>query len=312
MSSRRTLTLALAVVTTVLFWGSAFPGIRVALQAYSPAHLALLRFLTASAALAVVALLTRMRLPARADLPFIALLGLVGFAFYNLALNIGEQSIPSGPAALLILTSPIWTALLALAFLHERLRVWGWIGIAVSFSGACVIAMGSGLGFQLRWGALLVVSAAISMSIYNIVQKRMLRRYRPVEITSYGIWAGTILLLPFAVGLPAQIRAAPPSATLAVVYLGVCPAALAYVTWAYVLSRLPAARAASFHYGVPVVAFVIGWIWLAEVPTAIDVLGGLLALGGVVIVNTLGRARAAPSPSPEIALPVEAWPEAAK
>ena len=79
--------------------------------------------------------------------------------------------------------------------------------------------------------------------------------------------------------------------TLAVVYLGVFPAALGYVTWAFVLSRFPAGRAASFLYGVPVMAFLVGWAWLGEAPTGIDIIGGLLALSGVAVVNLLGNAR---------------------
>lgn len=285
------LSLVLLAVTTVLFWGSAFAGIRAGLQAYSPAHLATLRFLVASLVLVIFALLTHMRLPARQDLPGIFALGLTGFAFYNLALNTGEQSIPAGPAALLIQTAPIWTALLAIAFLRERLRVWGWLGIAIGFTGALAIALGKSQGLELQWGAALILMAALSTSVYIIIQKRMLARYRPVEITAYAIWAGTLLLLPFAPGLMATVKAAPLSATLAVLYLGVCPAALAYATWAAVLARLPAARAASILYAVPVMAFLVGWVWLGEAPKPIDVVGGLLALSGVVVVNTLGRAR---------------------
>lgn len=127
-----------------------------------------------------------------------------------------------------------------------------------------------------------------------IIQKRMLARYRPVEITTYAIWAGTLLLLPFSPGLPAAIRSAPLPDTLAVVYLGVGPAALAYATWAVVLSRLPASRASSILFVVPVVAFLIGWAWLGEVPTWLAVAGGALAMGGVATVNTLGRSRPEP------------------
>jgi len=59
-----------------------------------------------------------------------------------------------------------------------------------------------------------------------------------------------------------------------------------------VLSRLPASRASSMLFAVPVVAFLVGWAWLGEVPTLVDVAGGVLAMGGVAIVNTVGRARA--------------------
>jgi drug/metabolite transporter (DMT)-like permease len=283
--------LAAAAIITVLFWGSAFAGIRAGLHSYSPTHLALLRFLAASAVLLVFALARRMRLPALRDVPLVFLLGLLGFAFYNIALNIGELSIPSGPAAVLLQTLPIWTALAAIAFLGERLRGWGWAGIALSFAGVLVIGMGKGSGFGLNWGAGLVLLASISASAYNIVQKTMLVRYKPAEITTWSIWAGTLLLLPFGSGLLGEVRAAPLADTLAAVYLGAGPAALAYATWAVVLSRLPASRASSILFAVPVVAFLVGWVWLGEAPGALDVAGGLLAVGGVAIVNTLGRQR---------------------
>jgi drug/metabolite transporter (DMT)-like permease len=290
LGSRSSLSLGAAAVTTIVFWGSAFVGIRAGLPSYSPAHLALLRFLCASLALGVFAAVTRMRLPEPRDLPLIFLLGLLGFAFYNIALNTGEQRIQAGPAALLLQTLPIWTALLATLFLGERLAPLGWVGIGIGFAGALVIAFGSGTGFSLGWSAGLILAASLSASAYNIIQKKMLARYRPVEVTTWAIWAGTLLLLPFSPGLLREMRAAPAAATLSVAYLGIGPAALAYATWAVVLSRMPASRAASLLYAVPVMAFLIGWVWLGEVPEVSDIVGGLLALAGVAVVNTLGRA----------------------
>ena len=75
------------------------------------------------------------------------------------------------------------------------------------------------------------------------------------------------------------------------VYLGIGPAALACVTWPVVLSRLPASRASSILFVVPVVAFLVGWVWLGEAPTMNDLAGGILAMGVVALVNTLGRAK---------------------
>ena len=289
MSVRPSPIVILAGFVTVLFWGSAFSGIRAGLVAYSPTHVALLRFLAASLVMLIYAVVTRMRLPAWKDLPLIFIMGLLGFAFYNVALNIGEQNIAAGPAALLVQTVPLWTVVMALVFLKEKLTVWAWLGMLISFCGVFIIALGKGQGFSLTWGAVLILVASISSSGYNIIQKRMLGRYRPVEITTYAVWAGTLLLLPFASGLSGQIQSAPLSATLAVIYLGVFPAALAYTVWAYLLSKMPAGRAASFLYMVPVMAFLIGWTWLGETPKLIDLAGGLLALGGVMLVNTLGR-----------------------
>jgi len=85
------------------------------------------------------------------------------------------------------------------------------------------------------------------------------------------------------------VRSAPLEATLAIVYLGVFPAALAYVTWTYALSRAPASIAASFLYLSPVLATLIAWAWLREVPIPLSLAGGGLSLCGVILVNTRGR-----------------------
>ena len=71
------------------------------------------------------------------------------------------------------------------------------------------------------------------------------------------------------------------------VYLGVFPTAIAYVTYAF--SRLPAARAASFLYVIPVMAYVIAW--LDEVPTLLSAVGGVVKLAGVLLVNVSGGQR---------------------
>lgn len=284
------LTTALALGVTIVLWASAFVAIRAALPGYSPAHLAVLRFLVASAVLAIYAAATHMRRPAARDLPRLAATGVLGISAYNLALNTGELEVSAGAASLLVNTGPIWTALLATALLGERLRRWGWLGIGLSFAGAASIGLGEGAGVGLSRGAALVLLAAVLQSAYSVVQKPLLARYRPVEATAYAIWAGTLALLPFAPGLPEALLAAPPAATAAAVFLGIGPAALAYVAWATALARLPASRAASFLYLVPPVALLIGWLWLGELPGVVSLAGGALAIGGVVLVTRLGRA----------------------
>lgn len=298
----------LAIAVTLILWASAFAGIRAGMRilpdggfgpgGYGPGQVALLRFGTASVVLALYALVTRMRKPARADLGRIALAGLLGITIYHVALNFGEVTVESGAASLIISAGPVFTALLAAVFLRERLSILGWLGIAIAFAGVAVISVSGSGGLRFTPGALLLLLSALVTAAYFIVSKPGLKRYSAIEYAAYCIWAGTIPMLVFLPGLLEQMPKAEPSATLAIIYLGVFPAAIAYVLWSYALARMPASMLSSFLYLSPVLAMGIAWVWLGEVPTVLTIVGGLVAIVGVVLVQSKGSARNTPSSEP--------------
>ncbi len=303
-----------AIAITLLLWASAFAGIKAGMRltpegaigpdGYGPGEVALLRFAVASLVLIGYALYTRMSLPRKEDLPRIAIGGLLGITIYHLALNFGEVRVSAGAASLLIAAGPVFTAIMSVMFLRERLTWIGWAGIAVAFAGVALISMGESGGFSFEPAAGLVLLAAVSTAGYFIVSKRGLRAYSALQWTAFTIWAGTIPMLVFAPGLVRAMPHAAPSATLAIVYLGVFPAAIAYVLWSYALSRMPASLLSTFLYLSPVLAMAIAWVWIAEVPQALTIIGGLIAIAGVVIVQTKGQP---PTAAAEIAAnPVEA------
>ena len=277
-------TIAAGLLTVTLF-ASAFVGIRVSLESYSPQSIALLRYLTASILLILFALAGKIPLPARRDLPGLAFCGLMGFTIYNIALNMGEIRVPAGTASLVIASAPIFVALLAVIFYKERVAAWVWVGILVSFLGVAFISIEPGEKLGLSPSVLLVLLAAISAAIYTVSQKPFLVKYTPFQFVAYAIWTGTLLLLPFTPGLIRDIQTAQTVPTMAVVYMGIFPGVIGYASWSYVVSRLPASRAGSFLYLTPAITILIAWVWLGELPRLRSIFGGILVLLGVILVQ---------------------------
>ena len=284
-----------AALLTVVLWAASFPAIAVALRGFDPAPLAALRFVGASAALLVIARMADIGLPRPSDLPRIAATGVVGIAAYNLLLNLGQTTVSAGTTVLLINTNPILTAILARFLLGERLRPAGWLGILMAFAGAALIALSrSGWSFEVEWGTVYLLAAALCFALQWVLQKPLLARHRPLAVATWVIWAGTFLLLPFAPAGLRQLAAASADAIAATVFLALGPAALAYAAWGYAVAHFALGRAASFLYLVPPVSLLIAYALLGEVPGLWTLAGGVLTLSGVIVVNTLGRASGPP------------------
>ncbi|MBI9092016.1 MAG: DMT family transporter [Desulfobacterium sp.] len=170
-------------------------------------------------------------------------------------------------------------------FLKEKIRLNFIIGLLISFFGVSLIAFSFSDGIAFQQGSAYILIAAMAQALYFILQKPLLNRYKPMEVTCYCLWSGTIAMFPFGYSFFEKISSVSPEYTLTVIYLGIFPAAMAYLCWATVLSKVDASKAASFLYAVPVIVILIGWIGLNELPSASSLIGGSIAITGVMYAN---------------------------
>jgi drug/metabolite transporter (DMT)-like permease len=284
---------SLAVAGTVLCWAASFPAIGLALKEVEPLPLAAIRF--AIATLLALALLAWKRPKLRAwDWCLVAVCGVLGIAAYNVLLNSGQATVSAGAASFIVNTQPLFMVLLAVIFLKERFTRWSWIGAMLGFGGVAIIAMGQRGGLAFGTGSSLIIGAALCAAIFSVLQRPLIARIGPLQVTALVLVAGAVALLPWLPTGMAQLSASSPQTVAMVVFLAVAPAAIGQSCWTYALKSFGAARAGQFLYLIPPTSVLMAWIGLGEVPQLLTILGGSIALAGVIVVNTWGRKAAAP------------------
>jgi len=280
---------------SVVIWGSSFAAIRVGLQGgISAGHLILFRYLIASGIFILYALRpsVKFKLPKKGDFLKILILSWIGISLYHFGVTFGEQTVSAGTTGMLIGSGPIFTALLAVFVLKECLGIKGWLGLGIGFIGIFIITMGTtGSSHQNLSGVLLILMGALVTSVLFVYQKPLLKRYSSIELTAYFTWAGTLPFFIFFPGLIQNLQHATIEANLSALYIGIFPTAIGYATWAIALSAGKASKISSMLYIEPVVAVLTSWIWLQELPTMISIIGGIIAISGVIVVNLKGKQR---------------------
>ena len=252
--------------------------------------------------LGLVVLIRRPQRPSRRSLPFIVASGVLWFALYNVVLNAGERYVDAGTAAMLVNVGPILIAILGGLFLAEGFPPRLIYGSLVAFAGATVIGLATSseaAGPDAGLGIVFCLVAAVAYAVGVVLQKPAVRDTPALMVTWLACLVGAVVLVPFAPSLVGEVGTATPESLAWLVYLGVFPTAIAFTTWAFALNRTTAGRLGSTTYLVPAIAIVMGWFVLGEIPPIAALVGGAIAIGGVVIARSRpARPAAAPQTAP--------------
>lgn len=272
----------------MVLWAANFIVVKTAVEVLPPVGFTFLRFALASTTLLVLLRWREgsMGLPRR-DLIAICALGGLGFGVYQMLWTTGLTTIAAGDSALIIASTPVLVAFLAVLARSDVLTPAKLLGGIVSFSGvALVIASGQGLslGGSLA-GEAITLLASVCWAFYTAFGAPFLRRYSPLRTTAWATVAGTIVLAPIAASQLSSVEAArlTPGVVGAVLYSGFLAAGVSNVIVSNGIRVVGPTRTAAYQFLVPALAVVLAFLFLAEPIRPGQVIGGVVIIGGVLI-----------------------------
>lgn len=278
----------LAYLALCIIWGTTYLVIKVALDGFPPFVLGAIRFAIAGAVFLPFMLRNRANLPkTKSQWFFLSLTGVLMLAGGNGLVNFAEQYLDSGLTALTVATSPTWAAILGALFYpsSEKLDKWSYVGILLATAGIYVLHRDH-LNFSgAQWpGVAAALACPILWTFGSLGVRRHGQGLSPVTVSAIQMLAGAaaFVVISLAVGESWDLHPST-KAIGALAYLIVLGSIIAFTAYAYVLSKVPAAKANTYTLVNPLIALVSGALILDEPITPEIIPATVLILGGLVI-----------------------------
>ena len=275
-------------------WGSTFLGIRVGVREVPPLILAAMRFSVAGLVLFGWVLARGERAPSLREWRSASILGMVIFLFDYGLLFWAEQRVPSGIAAVMLATIPVFMALSEIIFLRtQRLTARLALALLIGIGGVGVLMSRSlNLGGAPidKVGAMALIFASISWSIASVLARKLPLPDSKVMSSGAQMLAGGILLAIVA-GALGEFRNFHPSAVsrgawLALLYLIVAGSIIGFTAYVWLIHHESPTKVGTYAYVNPIVAVLVGYFLGGEALSTRTILGTLLVLISVVVITT--------------------------
>lgn len=278
----------LAMWVLVFIWAANFSVVKYALGDFEPLAFNSLRFVISSFMLWV---LWKTQAPdvqfEAGDWPRLVLVGLVGNTMYQVFFIIGIDWTLAGNTSLILGTVPVFVALFSWFFAVEDVGGKGWVGVTLSLAGIGLVVAGSAAnvefgGASVR-GDVVILIAALAWSIYTVMSRPLVRKYGALPVTAVTMWFGAAGLV--FVSTPSLIQQDWGSvgwpAWVSLMYSSVFSIGVAYLLWNYSVKHVGSTRTAVYSNTIPIVALVIAWVSIGEVPVPLQVAGAVAIVAGV-------------------------------
>jgi drug/metabolite transporter (DMT)-like permease len=215
-------------------------------------------------------------------------LGFLGVAVNQMCFTIGLYFTHVSHASVIVGLGPMYILILAVLFGLERATGHKVVGMLIALAGVAVLASDNGISLHSASieGDAITMTGSVGFAIYVVLGKRVAGKYDGLTMTAFNHFAGALIVLPLAIQQARGLYLTrhfqlPWQAWAAVVFMAVFSSALAYVFYFWLLRYLEASQLSAFSYLLPVVATILGILWLGEKGSWGQVLGGAMALAGV-------------------------------
>jgi drug/metabolite transporter (DMT)-like permease len=298
-----------AEIVMVVASAPAFVAIGYAGRVLSPATITVGRTLVGATTLTLVWLAVRSRRPGTpragglrlSDVPRLLLLGLLGYVGYSMLVSYGEQTVAPGIAALIANSSPVLITAFGVLVMRTGVTARVVAGVTLAFAGTAAVALvgsgGAGAHHSAWTGLAMIAGASLSLAWYAVLQQPLFARVEPLAVAAAVTIGASVVALPLlpaavadlvgagavrATGVPGAVPSVG-HALLAVVLLGVVATALGYGSWIVALARLGSAGGSLSLFLIPVLTMALSVVLLGESLRPLAVLGGAMALVGVLL-----------------------------
>jgi drug/metabolite transporter (DMT)-like permease len=279
------------ILLTTLFWGGTPVAGKLVIREIPPLTAGVLRYGLTS--LLLIAACWRQlpdpRALRRSDLWLLFWVGIFGTFLNHVLFFLGLVHAPAAHASIIPpTTSPIWTMILAARLGKERATGGQVAGTVLCLAGVLLVIhperLLTGGGGNTLLGDMLFLLGGGAWGVYSFLSKAAMARLSAVTTLAYAMVVGTVFLVPLALTERpwTALRTAHLSTWGALAYITVAGTLLSFFWWNVALYRVGAGKTAVFTNLVPVFGVILAWLILGERLTAIQLVGGLLAVGGVL------------------------------
>jgi drug/metabolite transporter (DMT)-like permease len=282
----------LLLLLMTIIWGSNFTAIKYSIgDNLLPLSFNGLRFVLASILIVIAAYASGSNLKvARGDGWRLFLLGLFANTFYQSLFIIGMSYTKAGNAALILATTPMFTAVISRIRRQEYFTARGVAGLFLAFGGIVLIILSGETEVKIgetMLGDCLLVASTICWSVYTVGSKRLIHIYGSMKATAFMMITGTPLLL--LVCAPSLLRQdwsrVRPIAWAGLIYSSVFAIAVAYIIWNHGVQKIGSTRTAIYSNITPIVAVLVAWLALGEAPTPGQLIGAVVIFVGTYLVR---------------------------